>query len=180
MISDTDEELVEKVQEGDILAFETLVKRYEARLLRFVERIVENEKDAEEIIQDAFLNIYKKIDNIDTKRKFSSYLYTVGRNQAISFLRGKKKELPLKEEIVGSGTPNDVFERIEIVENQERINKALSFLSGRYRKVIKLYYFRELSYKEIGHELSIPINTVRTHLRRGRQMLRKVFENEKI
>ncbi len=179
MVSKSDRELIVDVQNGNILAFETLVRRYEFPLLRFVARILNNEEDAQEVTQDTFLNVYKGIDRIDPTRKFSSYLYTAGKNLAITLLRAKKKEFPLNEEILEDGE-FDGYHKIIKEEEKDKVRKAISYLGKKYQKIVKLYYFNDLSYKEIAIKLSIPINTVRTHLRRAKGELRKVLENEEL
>lgn len=174
-----DKKLVTQVQNGNILAFEILVKRYESSLIRSVTKILNNEPDAQEVVQDTFLNVYKTIDRVDPERKFSSYLYAVGKNLAISYLRAKRKELPLNEEILEIHN-EDGYHKIIKDEERGRVRMAISKLAKKYQKIVKLYYFNDLSYKEIARELSIPINTVRTHLRRAKGKLRRVLKNEEL
>src|SRR5437868_10882522 len=93
----TDLELVLAIQEGDILAFEVLVKRYQYGLLAFTYRIVHDEATAQEVVQDAFVKVYKYVDRVDPARKFSTYLFEITKNTAISALRAKKHTVSLEE-----------------------------------------------------------------------------------
>src|SRR3989304_9326294 len=166
MTYQTDEQLVREIQEGNILAFETIVKRYQSRLWHFVRRITPREGVAEEVVQDALLHFYRTIDRVDATRKVSSYLYVIARNAAVSRIRQEKKvvrlndlEIPVDDETVFDG-----FSR---VENKEKVARTLRQLPTSYRRVIKMFYFDELSYEEISRTLKVPVNTVRTNIRRA-------------
>lgn len=174
----TDEELVRQIQEGSISAFETLVRRYENRLLSFVYRILKNEFDAQELVQDTFFKVYTLIDRIDTSRKFSSYLFEIAKNAAISRLRSRHAEIPLKDESVVE-TDEKIYEGLAQKQQAEAIRSAITKLPFRYRRVIQLYYFDDLAYEEISRKLKIPLNTVRTHLARAKAALRKHLKYEK-
>lgn len=166
MAEKTDEQLVVEIQEGNLLSFEILVRRYQNRVIGFVNRIVFDSKTAEEVAQDAFLKTYKKIDKINTQKKFSTFLFEVAKNTAIDYWRKKKKEISLSENfsVVGAS----VEEKIDVQE-------ALAKLPENYKKIVGLYYFSGLSYEEISKKLRIPINTVRTHLRRAKLKLKELL-----
>lgn len=155
----TDEQLVIRVREGEIGAFEELVKRYQRRLVSFAERMVG--EDAQDVAQETFLAIYKNIGKIDVERKFSTYLFEIAKNRAISILR-KRKTMQLNEEISYEEEYKDEYVA-GLVEKLER----------KYRQVIRMYYFDDLSYEQIAAKLVLPVNTVRTHLKRAKEYLRK-------
>ncbi len=176
MQASTDEELVYQVQQGSILAFEQLIKRYQARLLRFTRRITLNEALAEEVVQDAFFSVYTHINNVDPSKKFSSFLYAIARNGAISVLRrerGKHISLHEMEHMAGDAVPP--LEDLVTHEERGRVHKAIRGLRSIHRRVIELYYFDELSYEAIARKLKLPINTVRTHLRRAKLVLEELL-----
>ncbi len=167
----SDELLVTRIQNGDIPAYEILVRRYQNKLLRFARRIVNNTEDAEEVVQDTFINLYKTVERIDTAKKFTSYLYTVAKNSAISYVRKRHMHVSVQDipEIPDESlTPEEFTEKAVI---KESIKTSLHKLPVKYRTVISLYYFRDLSYEEIAGKLDIPINTVRTHIKRAKEML---------
>lgn len=168
----TDEELVSKIQEGDVTFFEDLVRRYQKRLYPFVKRIVFDPNIAEEIVSDAFFNVYKTIERVDTARKFSSYIFTIAKNCAFSRLRKKHKNVPLDEEITIS-EDESFYEAMVRKDEENALKSAIDNLPEKFKLVIRLYYFDELSYEEIGERLKLPLNTVRTHLRRAKAELRK-------
>ena len=157
----TDEELVLAVQSGNIAAFETLVTRYQRRLQYYVRRYVDSPESAAEVVQDALFSLYQTIDRVDTARKVKSYIYTIARNVAISYLRTHHIERRLNEMIVQ-----------EEKTDFSHIHDAVQQLPVSYRSVIELYYYDELSYKEISEKLHTPMNTVRTHLSRAKKLLK--------
>jgi RNA polymerase sigma-70 factor, ECF subfamily len=174
----TDLELVFAIQEGDILAFEKLVKRYQYGLLAFTNRIVRDSATAQEVVQDAFLKVYKHIDKVDPSRKFSTYLFEITKNTAISALRVKKHTVSLweAEEAAADGSFYEDFVR---ADERARVRKAVDKLEGKYKKVVTLYYFGDLSYQEISEKLRLPLNTIRTHLARAKTELRRKLQYEK-
>lgn len=179
MHNQTDEALIQCVKEGEITSYELLVKRYEGKLIRFVTRIVKDRHSAEEVVQDSFFAIYTHIDRIDTSRKFTTYLFEIAKNTALSLLRKRKPSVSL-EEIEEIATDESLYEYLLGQERADRIGQALDGLDHKYERVIRLYYFDSLSYEEIGRRLKLPVNTVRTHLSRAKRGLKKLltYENE--
>lgn len=175
MRSLSDEQLVGLVQEGSISAFEELVRRYQHRLLSYVERRVHDPHVAADVVQESFINLYKTIDRVDTRKKFSSYFYTMTRNQMISALRTHKPHVPLED---AEHIPADeaLEEGLIRTENTAKLREAISQMDAKYKKAVTLYYFDDLSYEEMGRRLRLPVNTVRTHLKRAKAALKKLLE----
>ncbi len=169
-----DEVLVAEVAEGNISAFEELVNRYQKKLLSFVFSIVWDEAAAQDVVQETFISLYKTIDRIDTAKKFSAYLFSITRNYAISYLRSRKVHAPLEtaEKVAGDDNPEL---RLEVSDENKRVQEALNIIDHKYKQVIMLYYFDDLSYEEIASRLGVPVNTVRTHLKRAKEALRRVL-----
>lgn len=178
MNDQTDEQLVRRVQQGDIFAFERLVRRYQRKLHIFVLHIVRDGQGAHDVVQDSFINLYKTVDRIDPTQKFAHYVFSIARNSAITFLRKRRKTVPL-DDLASVYEDEYLFEGLVQAEQRHVVREALDKLSRRYAQVIKLYYFDDLSYEEISKKMRIPINTVRTHLRRAKEMLRRLLPYEK-
>jgi RNA polymerase sigma-70 factor, ECF subfamily len=170
----SDRELIQEIQNGNILAYEQLVCRYQRGLYVFVLRRVGNEHEAQEIVQDALYKVYQTIDRIDVERKFSTYVFEIAKNLAISFLRVRKPKISL-DIVAQMNDDTSLYEAIAKKETRETVQKAVRQLPKNYRDVITLYYFRDLSYVEVGKSLGIPLNTVRTHLRRARKLLKQLL-----
>ncbi len=170
----TDEQIIAEIQQGNIPIFSELVKRYQQRLFSFLCRYFRDPQDAEDVVQETFISLYKTVERVDTKRKFSTYLFAIAKNKAISLLRSKKPMVNLAE-IQEIESDTEVYEE----ESKSEITKALSQLEEKYRQPLKLYFFADLSYLEISRKLKIPVNTVRTNLLRGKAKLKEILNYEK-
>jgi RNA polymerase sigma-70 factor, ECF subfamily len=173
----SDMELVAAIQKGDILSYETLVKRYQKGLFVFVMRIVYDGHAASDVIQETFIKTYQHIGDIDTTKKFSTYIFEIAKNTAISFLRRRKKHVSL-DQVTDVQEEESFIEEIYRWDVIRKVRSTVSGLPKKYRQVISLYYFDELSYEEISKKLSLPINTVRTHLKRAKEQLKKDLQYE--
>lgn len=169
-----DEMLVAEVQDGSILAFEELVRRYQGKLYRFVMRFVLEHHAAEDIVQEAFIRLYRSIERVDTSKKFSSFVYALTRNCAISYLRAQKRDVPLEEALTLT-TDESPDTQVIARDERRRVREAVNALDTKYKNVLSLYYFDDLSYEEISKRLKFPLNTVRTHLKRAKEALRKTL-----
>jgi len=133
--------------------------------------------DAQEVVQDTFFKVYTTIDRVDVLRKFSTYLFEIAKNQAIFHLRSRHAEIPLEEES-SIETDEKVYESLAQKEQAEAIQAVVNKLPAKYHQVIELYYFKDLAYEEISTKLKLPLNTVRTHLLRAKEILRKSIKYE--
>lgn len=178
MYKKTDEELVREVKEGHITSYEVLVRRFEKRVYQYALRFVKRGDDAKDIVQDAFIGVYEHLEKFDEKRSFSAYLYRVVKNGAISFLRKQKRLTSLHRLEIVDETEEQEEALIKKLRSRS-VRQAIDALDGKYKKVINLYYFDDLSYEEIARKLVMPINTVRTYIRRAKIRLRSHLIHEK-
>ncbi|MFA6161666.1 MAG: RNA polymerase sigma factor [Patescibacteria group bacterium] len=177
----TDEELASIVP-TDHRAFVPLVRRYESKLLAYIRRISGFQKeDAEDILQDAFVDAYRHIAGFDPHLKFSSWIYRIVHNRTISAYRKHKSSfnnVSIDDEDMG-------FERLlaakeesqNLVEsslNSKVIKQILDKLPPRDKEVLVLAYIEEKSYEEMSDILQAPIGTVGTWIRRARQKFAKL------
>lgn len=167
-----DEQLVRQIQDGNIFVFETLVKRYQRKLYLFVFYMLREDQASQDVVQDSLISLYKTIDRVDTSKKFSAYMFLITRNMTLSYLRRLKKSVSL-EKIKEFQEEESLYENFVLTEQNSILSKALSTLSAIHQQVIRLYYFSDLSYEEISKSVHMPVNTVRTHLRRAKEHLRK-------
>lgn len=172
MNNTSDEELVREVQEGSVSAFESLVSRYQGKLHSFVTYLIRDPAAAHDVVQEAFISLYKTIDRIDTGKKFSSYLFSITRNLSISYLRKTRIHVSL-DQALHVASPESPEKDLVQKDETLRIEAAMDAIDQKFKKVISLYYYDNLSYEEIGKLLRIPVNTVRTHLRRAKNALKK-------
>jgi RNA polymerase sigma-70 factor (ECF subfamily) len=175
----TDQEVVDRaLREVDY--FSCLYERYEPALLRYVRRITGAGQDgAEDILQDAFIKIWRNLRGYDPGMKLSSWLYRIVHNEAISALRrqtsfGKNRTVDWAD-----AEPLLLHSLLSEVETEEKnipaeqLHHWVSQLSQKYREVILLRYFEELDYEAISDVLQIPEGTVATRLNRARKALEK-------
>ena len=178
-MNNTDDiDLVRKVRAGDILAFELLVKKYEVKLFWFLKKYTSEETLIEEVIQDSLFKLYKNIDRVKDEKGLKSYLYTIAKNQLIDRFRSEKMTLTINEEVLGDDGES-LFEEIDKKDIQAKVREALVKLKEKQRRVVEMYFFEELSYKNIGKRLNMPINTIKTNIRRAKSALLKILKNEK-
>ena len=184
----TDAEIVARTL-GDTSAFALLVERYEAKLLRYVRRLgVQNAEDGEDVLQDIFIKVYKNLNAFDTSLSFSSWIYRIAHNEAVSFYR-KQSVRPEGHQIADSEdvlmwlpendttSPERLFDRRV---NAETLRVALKSLDNKYRDAIILRYFEHKEYDEISDILKIPIGSVGTLIHRGKKQLADAISPEQV
>lgn len=174
---ESDQDLIKKVQNGDVAAFEVLVRRYQQKVFSFVRRIVFEDAAAQDITQEVMFRIYTVVDRIDLSKKFSTFLFEVAKNKALDYKKAQKIHLPLEEaEYIDDDF--SIYESLIEEEAADQIRLAIQTLPKKYSQVILLYYLNDLSYEEIAEKLGIPLNTVRTNLRRGKEALLEHLTHE--
>lgn len=171
----TDEQLITEIQNGQILSYEKIVRRYQNRLLSFVVKIVWNHEDAQEVVQDIFFSIYTHINQIDKDKKFSSYLYAGAKNMAITHLRKNIHNKYQKLTEVAS-PEHDLLGLLVKDESVADIHTSIASLGDKYRDILKLYYLNDFDYKEISKRTNLTLNTVRTRLKRAKEKLKLIME----
>jgi RNA polymerase sigma-70 factor (ECF subfamily) len=181
--------LVRLAKGGDRRAFAELVDLYKEKLYRLAYRYVGNRQEAEDIVQETFLRLYKNLDRFDETLKFSTWIYRIATNLCIDRLRKRKASYSLDADI-GDGESADGYSmlpsnemspenQVLLSESQELIRKAIDTLPEKYKSVIILRYLQDLSLQEIGDVLHMPVTTVKTRVHRGREYLRRKLEKGK-
>ncbi|MCL2648886.1 MAG: sigma-70 family RNA polymerase sigma factor [Phycisphaerales bacterium] len=163
-----------RCRRGDQAAWQELTEHWERRLFYFVRRIVGNEQDAWDVLQQTWIAVYKGIGGIRDGRALPKWLYQTARNLALMKRRSKHpEEIPqvVDEEIPAHGDD----ESISTVD-VERIHQALDQLALAYREVLTLHFLRELSVWEIAEVVGVPPGTVKSCLYYAKRALRKLLE----
>ncbi len=169
-------------------SFGFIIERYEAKLKRYISRIgIRNPDDQLDVLQDIFIKAYKNLNSFDTSLKFSSWIYRIAHNEAISWYR-KHKVRP-EGHLVADGdevlnilttkedSPEEAF---DLAVNAEEITKALDEIDDKYREVLILRYFENKEYEEISDILKIPPGSVGTLIYRGKKQLHNVLNAQKL
>ena len=181
----TDEKLIARFQDGDINAYNELVHRYKDRLLNFVFRYFNNREQAEDVVQDTMIKLYTHASYYKNIAKFSTWIYTIAKNNALTELR-KNKRKPTVSLWTNEGKPIDIEMKDESLEQTvynkmavEELNKYLDEIPENFRIAVVLRDFQELSYEEISKILEIPIGTIKSRINRGRIQLSEKMKHFK-
>ncbi len=172
----SDELLFRRVQEGQREAFGQLVGRYQGRAFNVALRLLGHRQDAEDAVQEAFLKLYRSRASFNSRWRFSTWFYRVLTNACVDALRLRRVSVPVSEAHLGAGlSPEDM---LRAAERNRILARALKAVPVEARVVLTLYYGEGRSYREIGAVRGTSVNTVKTHLRRGREALRRALQAE--
>jgi len=177
----TDEQLIARFQQEDEYAYDLLVKRYKDPLMSFIFRFVNDKTDAEDILQETFLRLYKNKHYYKEIAKFSTWIYTIAGNLAKTELRKKKRrnffsihnfmDTEKDYELPDKGITPD-REANSNITNLE-IQKAIDKLSAKFKQVILLRDVQGFSYEEIAKIVNVPLGTVKSRVNRARLKLQQ-------
>lgn len=178
-VRDVEIELVERCQAGDRFAFEELFMLYRDDVFRFAFLVVHDSSLAQDVVQEAFLKVFRSIAKFQFRSSFKSWLYRVAVNEAITILRRRK----IKEELDPTpgatldqgGTPSRDWQPEEAAlhsEERRLLRFAIDQLDPVHRSVVVLKYFHEFSDTEIATVIGCPAGTVKSRLHRARELLR--------
>lgn len=178
--------LAGKAREGDVKAFSELISRYSEIMRIYVQSICCNATDAEDICQECFRKAFLGIGSYNPVYQFRTWLFSIARNAAIDHLRRKNAFATVKlgetDEPAGEEHDMELSPEDEIAgeESYNALIRSISCLSDKYRAAAELRLLHDYSYQEIADELGLPLNTVRTRLRRARIILENMMrDNER-
>lgn len=166
---------------NNLKLFEDLVLRYEQKLLRYVRSLGIEQNLAYDVVQESFIKAYRNIRSFNPKKgKWSSWLYRIAHNCAMDSFKKSKKDLTVDEDEwwEGISVPETISEELNIKLNNENLMAGLRRVDLKYREPLMLYYLENKSYKEIGDILRMPVPTVSTRIKRGKDRLRDVINEE--
>lgn len=183
----TDMDLIGQFTKGSIEAFEELMQRYESKVFQLAMRFTRNQEDAEEVLQDVFTTIYKKVAGFEGKSAFSSWLYRIVVNAAFMKLRKRKQSQTVSIEDLTPAIRQYCLERdsnygersdamAATREVREALQGAINRLPEQYRAVFVLRDVDGMSNEEVGEILDLSIPAVKSRLHRSRLMLRRKLQ----
>ncbi|EDP95786.1 sigma-70 family RNA polymerase sigma factor [Kordia algicida OT-1] len=181
MTQNTDQDYIEQIRAGNVNAYAMLVTKYKAMTFTLAFRVVGNKEDAEEVAQDTFVKAYKALDSFKGTSKFSTWLYRIVYNTSLDYIK-KNKRVVLSEHIdeineSDIGTMQDAMSYLEAKEKKQMIENALLKLPEEERVLLTLFYFEELSLKEISEIVKISYDNVKIKLHRSRKKLYHILKN---
>lgn len=179
----TDEMLTAQIMGGESSAFEELINRYKKSVFTIVYRMTGQYQEAEDISQEVFLTVYRKLDQFDSQKRFAPWIHRIAINTCISALRKKNKAVSLNydEALLSRNEPADSsdygnpLKAVERSELKSEINTALSELPPNYQAVLILRYQLDLNNQEIADTLGVNKENVEVKIHRARNALRKIL-----
>jgi len=186
-----DEKFCQELSDSDLILksienmdyFACLYDRYEQKFLRYIGQIsYASHEEAADILQDAFIKIWKNLNNFDPDLKVSSWLFRIVHNETISFCRKKKsfgKNRKVNPDFLND-LPEEVDDDIDAEARQLLTHEVLGKLAVKYREILVLRFLEKMSYEEISDVLKIPEGTVAVRINRAKKMFRSVVESNNI
>jgi RNA polymerase sigma-70 factor (ECF subfamily) len=188
-----DEQLIIRFQEGDEEAFVVLVRRFKDPLTNYVYRFLGEYDEANDIVQETFLRLYKHRHSYNQVGKFSTWLYTIASNLAKSELRrgGRRHSHSLSELYAANGDREwDVLDpeltpdsQVDTSIKLRMVQQALMEISSTYREVVILRDIQNMTYEEIAEITGLELGTVKSRINRGRaqlqDLLRDIYQEDR-
>lgn len=179
----SDQEIIDSVRKGNSSDYSILVDRYKNKAFSMLKRMLRNEFDAEEILQDCFLKAYKSLNSFKGEAKFSTWFYRIVYNSALTKLSSQKRrtetEMTSVEDHINLESEYDANE-IEKMDVNHLIHKTISKLPERYSAIITMFYLNEMTIDEISEVMGISISNVKVMLFRSRNALRDLILKTKL
>jgi RNA polymerase sigma factor (sigma-70 family) len=173
------DELVERCKQGDSLSYSQLYNKYAKAMFNTSLRIVNNVGDAEDVLQDAFVDAFKHLKDFRYNSTFGAWLKRIVINKSISLLRKKKLKLvDLESTQVEDRSDYEAVDEVAFQYKVDEVRNAIQKLPDGYRAVVSLYLLEEIPQEEIGNILGISHNTVRTQYHRAKQKLMTILKEE--
>ena len=177
------------IEKDDQKAYAELLNRYRESVFFTMMKMCNNKDDAEDLTIEAFGRAFKKLDQYSPDFAFSTWLFKIASNNAIDFLRRKKQKFALSLDNKSEGSegsdysasikshtldPEETFIKKQKIEN---IRVLVDNLKPKYKEMIELFYFQELSHEEISNKLNLPLGTIKAQLFRARDLLYNAFQH---
>jgi len=170
---DPDTALVRASRNGDRVAFEALLTRYERPIYNVAMRMLRHPEDARDVVQSVFLTAFEKLHQYDFEHKFYSWIYRIAINESIDILNGRTRYAPLDEGLEGVDDSSNPHEAVRAAQLGAGVQAAMMRLAPDYRAVIVLRHFVDCSYREMAEILGVPEKTVKSRLFTARQLLKE-------
>jgi RNA polymerase sigma-70 factor, ECF subfamily len=175
----SDENLIKAVAEGDSGAMQILYQRHCARVKRFVLRLTDNVSIVDDIVSEAFLDVWRQADTFQNRSQVTTWLLAIARNKALSMLKRACSEQLDEKATRKIEDPSDDPEIIvSKLRRDALVHKCLKQLRPAHRQIVDLIYYQEKSVGEVAHLIGIPPSTVKTRMFYARNRLANQLRKE--
>lgn len=177
----SDEQLIEIIREENHDLYSEIVKRYSAKLRRYISRLINDYDKSEDILQEVFIKAYRNLYDFNINKKFSSWIYRIAHNESINHIKKVSRERKVSLEDIEDDIADESSAETEIdrIILKEQIERCLEKLDIKYREPLVLYFFEQKSYDEISDILRLPVSTVGTLIFRGKKLVKKIYKDFK-
>lgn len=176
------------ITKGDQKAYAELLQRYRESVYFMMLKMVNNKDDADDLTIEAFGRAFKKLDQYTPNYAFSTWLFKIASNNAIDFLRKKKLTNSVSLDTRNDNSDYDTSNLVKSThlnpeefyikkQKVEMVRTVIDKLKPKYRELVELFYFQELSHEEISERLNLPIGTIKAQLFRARDFLFELIKN---
>jgi RNA polymerase sigma factor (sigma-70 family) len=173
---------------GDQKAYAELLQRYRESVYFMMLKMVNNKDDADDLTIEAFGRAFKKLDQYTPNYAFSTWLFKIASNNAIDFLRKKKLNNTISMDTRNENSDYDASNLVRSThlnpeefyikkQKVEMVRAVIDKLKPKYKELVELFYFQELSHEEISEKLNLPIGTIKAQLFRARDFLFELIKN---
>ncbi len=174
----SDQEILDSVIRGNQADYSIIIDRYKNKAFSLLKRMLKNEQDAEETLQDCFLKAYNSLNNFKGEAKFSTWFYRIVYNTALTKLSSKKRKT--EKEMSSVDDHFDLKSEYDFRSSEKKdlsvfVNDLVNQLPERFATVINLYYLNEMSCDEISKILNISVSNVKVILHRSRNALKDLI-----
>ena len=179
-VKPSDKQLTDQIKNGQTHAFDQLFDRYSQRLYRFSKSLLKNNEDAEGIVQEVFFRIWKKRDELNEKKSFQSFLFSIAYNLIVDQFRQRVKDQKYEQFIIKQAQQNylNPGDELEYKELKKQVGKAINELPERRKEIYKLSREEGLNYNDIANRLHIRSKTVENQINLALRYIRKQLGNK--
>ncbi len=186
--ADADSVIVQRVQAGEVAAFDQLIRRYRERVYGLIYHMTSNREDAADLTQDVFIKAFQSIHRFAGQASFFTWLYRIAVNSSLTHLRRNRLRTFFSfDQLAAEGKAAEVLDRLTDAggadretfakELQEKLNEALQKLSIKHRTVVTLFEIDGLSHEEIAEIMHCSVGTVRSRLHYAKQLLQSELQD---
>jgi len=174
----SDEKLMQEIKADNMFAFDILYKKYSKRLYLFGYSILKSQEETENLIQDVFLNLWEKRNDVERDASVKYYLFSIAYNSAITLIRKKTRESEFINYLKSLPEINEEPTNLKIEFNDltNKLEEIIQELPQRQKQVYLLHRVKGLKYSEIGEQLKISTNSIETHMSRALKTIRAKLE----
>lgn len=170
---DDEIKLINETLNGKIDSFGILVEKYQNKMFNLAYKITHDADCSKDITQDAFIKAYNNLRNFDSGKKFFSWIYRITLNESLNAKKRFNYSESINDEMIDHYSTQENFEKSEI---SNEIEKAVNRLEEKYKTLILLKHYQDLSYEEISEILNLPIGKVKSRLYIARENLKTILE----